>query len=93
MAKKKSNVVYQDNMGMIHIWRNCDLNKFESRGMHHAGSLCEGREADVLLQSNPEYWAKRNLSKEQRDNIEGGFAIRKRKFKDLEDSWQNPYGD
>lgn len=91
--KKKSSVVYQDNMGNIHIWKHADLNKFQQKGLHHADSRVNGRSADIFLQNNPEFWAKRNLSSAQRSNLNDGYPIRKRTFHDFEDSWMNPYGD
>jgi hypothetical protein len=90
--KEKSNVIFRDNMNNIHIWQGkCSEKEFERKGMHNAGSICHGREADVLLQNNPDYWAKRNLTKEQQDNLDNGYLVRKRKLHDTDDSAYDPY--
>lgn len=85
VKRPKSNVVYQDNMGNIHIWKHADINSLKQQGLHHGDPKCNGRSADVYLQMNPEHWAKRNLSSEQRSNLNEGYPIRKRDFKDFED--------
>lgn len=87
----KMKTIFQDNMGDILIW-NKKCKDFERAGLHGSMSQCNKKDPDHFIQMYSDDWKARNLTSQQRKDLDGGWLVFKKKLNDRDDR-PSDYGE
>lgn len=71
-------VVFQDKSGYLHIWKkNCSVSSVHKEGVNDNETKCNGKIADILLSQNIDVWKQNNLTRDEIEDLNNGFAVNK----------------